>query len=315
MKLKTTTKVMMGVIGLGALVVLANSFYIVEPDEVAVVQRFGKINTAVIREPKAKFVTEGLSHYPTLQNVTLITDRGLLLKVPFVDEVEKYNAKYLTYTSRKETINTSDKRKLDVQMYAQYRIENPAVYKMKVGSMTKLNQLLDDNVYPVVIQSANKLKFNEFFNDAIMVEMMEERRQELNKSLALQYGIEVIDIGIYRKNFPGSTVASIEEKMSKEIQKESERLRAEGDAVYVKAVAETDRQAKEIIAKATEESAILKADAEKQALEVYQASLTKDVEFYRFIQRMNSYKVMEGKTIFVDQDNDFLKYLDGYNQN
>lgn len=315
MKMKAMTKLGLWVVAVAGAVVLANSFYIVEPDEVAVVQRFGKITKAVIRQPKEDFVVEGLSNYPTLQNVDLITKRGLLVKAPFVDEVEKYNAKYLTYTSRKETINTSDKRKLDVQMYAQYRIENPAIYKMKVGSLMKLNQLLDDNVYPVVIQSANKLKFDEFFDDEIMADMMAERRQELNKSLALQYGIEVVDIGIYRKNFPASTVASIEDKMSKEIQKESERLRAEGDAGYVKAVAETDRKAKEIIAKATEESAILKADAEKQALEVYQKSLTKDVELYQFIQRMNSYKVLEGKTIFMDQDNDFLKYLDGYGQN
>ena len=69
---------------------------------------------------------------------------------------------------------------------------------------------MDDNVYPVVIQSANKLTFDQFFDDTIMSDMMEERRQELNKTLVVQYGIEVADIGIYRKNFPQSNIASIE---------------------------------------------------------------------------------------------------------
>jgi membrane protease subunit HflC len=310
MKLKT--KVFFGLFLVVLLVLLSDSFYIVQPAEVAIVQRLGEITTAVIREEKEEFVRTGLDHYPVLANVRLITERGLLFKIPFIDQVEKYSAKYLTYTSRKETINTSDKRKLDIQMYAQYRIENPAIYRIKVGSLSKLNQLMDDNVYPVVIQSANKLKFDQFFDDNIMPEMMEERRIELNKTLATQYGIEIADIGIYRKNFPQSNVVSIEEKMCKEIQKESERLRAEGDAYYTKSTSETNRQEKEIIAKATEESAVIRAEAEKEALEIYQASLTKDLEFYRFIQRMNAYKTLEGQTIFLDEDNAFLKYLDGY---
>ncbi|MEG0014084.1 MAG: SPFH domain-containing protein [Cellulosilyticaceae bacterium] len=310
--MKIKSKVVLSIVVILGIYLGLNSVYIVEPDEVAIVKRLGEITTAVIRDGKEEFVREGLSNYDTLENVQLIMERGLLFKVPFLDQVEKYSAKYLTYTSRKETINTSDKRKLDIQMYAQYRIENPAVYKMKVGSLSKLNQLMDDNVYPVVIQSANKLTFDQFFDDDIMSEMMEERRQELNKTLAIQYGIEVADIGIYRKNFPQSNIASIEDKMSKEIQKESERLRAEGEAYYLKSTSETNRMEKEIISKAVEESAVIKAEAERQALEIYRAALTKDVEFYRFIQRMNSYKVMEGKTIFLDDQNEFLKYLDGY---
>lgn len=310
MKLKT--KVLTGILLIGSAVIGLNSIYIVEPDEVAIVKRFGEITTAVIRAEKEEFVRSGIDKYNTFSSLKVISKRGLLFKVPFIDQVDKYSAKYLTYISQKETINTSDKRKLDVQMYAQYRIENPAIYKMKVGSLSKLNQLMDDNIYPVVIQSANKLTFDQFFDDQIMMDMMEERRIELNKTLASQYGIEVADIGIYRKNFPQSTVVSIEEKMSKEIQKESEKLRAEGDAYYIKSSSETNRKEKEILAKAIEESAIIRAGAEKEALQIYQASLTKNVEFYRFIQRMNSYKEMEGKTIFVDEGNDFLKYLDGY---
>ncbi|MEG0387162.1 MAG: SPFH domain-containing protein [Niameybacter sp.] len=305
-------KWILGLVGVLVFLTLANSLYIVEPDEVATIERFGALKATVIRTEKQDVVSRGLNSYDSLKNVKMVTDRGLLFKLPFIDKVEKYIAKYLTYTSNPETINTSDSRKLDIQMYAQYRIENPAVYKMKVGSLNKLNQLMDDNVYPVVIQSANKLTFDQFFDDEIMSKMMEERRQELNKTLVVQYGIEVADIGIYRKNFPQSNITSIEDKMSKEIQKESERLRAEGDAYYTKSSSETNRKEKEIIAKAVEESAIIRAEAERQALEIYQTSLTKDIDFYRFIQRMNAYKDLKDQTIFLDKDNEFLNYLDGY---
>ena len=145
--------------------VLTQCIYIVQPDELATVHRFGEIVPAVVTEGNSKFVKAGNSEYTGLQNVKVIDERGLLFKIPFIDEVQKYSSKYLTYTSRQETINTSDKRKLDVQMYAQYSIENPAIYRIKVGSMTRLNQLMDDNVYPVVIQSDNKSTFDQFFND------------------------------------------------------------------------------------------------------------------------------------------------------
>ncbi len=288
------------------------SIYIVEPDKTVVVQRLGATVSAVVAEGNAESVSQTLQAHPQLASVKVSDTPGLHFKIPFIDEVYKYSSRYLTYESLPETINTSDKRKLDIQMFAQYRIINPALYKMRLGSPTRLNKLMDDNVYPVVIQSANKLNFQEFFDMTTIRTTIDERRVELNNMLVSGYGIEIIDIGIYRKNFPESNIASIEDKMSKEIQKESEQLRAEGDAFYVESSSETDRKAQEIIAKATEESAIIRAEAERQALQIYQSSLTKDVEFYRFIQRMNTFKEMEDQTIFFDQSNNFLDYLNGY---
>ncbi len=310
--MKIMTKMISMIIVVAAVMIVPNSFYTVAPDEVATVKRLGEIKKAIIRPSTEESVIEAMTDNNTLRNVELISRRGLFIKIPFMDQVQTYTSKYLTYISLPETINTSDRRKLDIQMYAQYRIKNPAIYQIKVGTENNRKQLMDSNVYPVVIQSANKLKFEEFFDSEIMQVMIDERREQLNETLEKEYGIEVIDIGIFRKNFPQSTVASIEEKMIKEIQKESEKLRAEGDAFYTTSTSETNRIEKEIIAKATEESAIIRSEAERQALEIYRASMSKDVEFYKFIQRMSAYKQLEGTTIFVDKDNAFLKGLQGY---
>ncbi len=310
--MKLITKIVAGIIAAAALFVLPNCFFTVAPDEVAVVNRLGEIKKAVVRPGTEESVKTTMQDNNTLKNVELTAKRGLFFKVPVIDQVQTYNAKYLTYISALETINTSDRRKLDIQMYAQYRIKNPAIYQIKVITEANRKKLMDSNVYPVVIQSANKLRFEEFFDYEIMQNMMDERREQLNKTFEKEYGIEVVDIGIFRKNFPASTIASIEEKMIKEIQKESEKLRAEGDAFYTTSTSETNRMKMEIIAKATEESAIIRAEAERQALEIYRASMSKDVEFYKFIQRMNAYKEMKDTTIFVDKDNAFLKGLQGH---
>lgn len=293
--------------------ILGKSIYMVGPGELAIVSRFGEIKGVVVKPEYAHLTSESIQSYDSLKNITVQSRRGCFFKVPFIDKVELLSSKALTYTSLQETISTLDKRKLDIQMFAQYRVANPAIYKMKIGSGAKLDQLLDDQVYPVVIQSANRLTFNEFFDQAIINSMLEQRTEELNKTLLTQYGIQIIDIGMHRKKFPSSTEDSIAEKMTKEIQKESERLIAEGDAHYTKVTSETRRVESEIIAKAKEESASIKADAEKEALMIYENSLKKDVEFYKFIQRMDSYKALKDKTIFMDKNNDFLEYINGYN--
>lgn len=289
------------------------SFYTVGQGELAVISRFGEIKKVIVKPEYKDLTVESIKSYESLKNVVVESKRGYFFKVPFIDKVEQVSGKALTYTSLQETISTLDKRKLDIQMFAQYRVANPAIYKMKIGSEAKLDQLLDDQVYPVVIQSANRLTFNQFFDQEIINKMLEDRTTELNKTLLSQYGIQIIDIGMHRKKFPTSTEESIAEKMTKEIQKESERLIAEGDAHYTKVTSETRRKESEILAKAKEESANIKANAEKEALIIYEQSLKKDVEFYRFIQRMDSYKTMTDKTIFIDKENEFFKYINGYN--
>lgn len=291
----------------------SQSFYTVGQGELAVVSRFGEIKKVIVKPEYKDLTLESIQAYDSLSSVKVDSKRGYFFKVPFIDNVEQVTGKALTYTSLQETISTLDKRKLDIQMYAQYRVANPAIYKMKIGTEAKLDQLLDDQVYPVVIQSANRLTFNEFFDQEIINTMLEERTAELNKTLLSQYGIQIIDIGMHRKKFPTSTEESIAEKMTKEIQKESERLLAEGDAYYTKVTSETRRKESELLAKAKEESANIKANAEKEALMIYEQSLSKDVEFYKFIQRMDSYKSLKDQTIFMDKENDFFKYINGYN--
>jgi modulator of FtsH protease HflC len=117
---------------------------------------------------------------------------------------------------------------------------------------------------------------------------------------------------MHRRNFPTANIQSIQNKMIEEIRKESEKLKAEGQSQYDKDVSEAERQKKEVIAKAIEDSANIKASADTQAIKIYEESLSKDLEFYRFIQRTNTYKEMKDTTVFIDKDNDFMDYLNGY---
>lgn len=78
--------------------------------------------------------------------------------------------------------------------------------------------------------------------------------------------------------------------------------------------AETDRIKEETIATAVEEAAIIRAEADAEAARIYEEALKMDVEFYRFIQRMETYKNLKDTTVFLDQSNDFIQYINNSQQ-
>ncbi len=289
----------------------SSSFYIVYEDEVAVVKTLSEIKKVVISSQDQEMVKKNFQTNGTT-DVEILMEKGLHFKIPFIQTVEKYTSKYLTYVSMPELINTNDGRRIEIQMYAQYRIMDPLTYKNVVQTTTNANRKIDDTVYPVVIQSANNLIFDDFFKGSILEDLINEKQGVLNEDLVAKFGLYVSDIGINRKTFPASNIESIESKMSLQIEKESELLIAEGDAFYLSEQASTDRQKAEIIAKAVEEAAITKAEADAEAVKIYQESLQKDISFYEFIKRMEIYTSIEDSTLFLDSDNDFLKFINGY---
>lgn len=300
-----------GIIVFIGLIVLSNSIYIVYEDEVAVVKAFGKMVSVVVSPLDEDVIARNLELNDN-QEIQIISEKGLHFKVPFINSVEKYSAKYLTYTSEQPLINTKDERRIVIQMYAQYRIIDPVVYKKAVGTASSAQSVMDNRVYKTVINAANTLEFNEFFYQNTFEDLLVSKQDALNEELVRDFGLYVSDIGINRKSFPESNITNIEEKMAKEIEKDSEKLIAEGDSEYLQAQAITDRQKAVIVSAAVEEAAIIKAGADAEAIRIYQNSLQKDLDFYQFITRMEIYKTVSGSTVFLDGDNAIFDLLDGY---
>ncbi|HCS73921.1 MAG TPA: hypothetical protein DIW17_08605 [Clostridiales bacterium] len=299
-----------GVLILLAIILLGNSTYIVREDEVAVVNHMGRVDRVVVSPMDRELVETGFSSRALSVDIT--TSKGINFKIPFLETIDKFSAKYHTYRSESATINTFDSRRIDLSIFAQYRVINPALFRMAIGRIEGSSSVMDDRVYPAVIQTANTLAFNEFFDKTKVTEALDSKKNQLNEDLISQFGLYIVDIGIYRKNFPQANIASIEEKMTQEIQKESEKLRAEGDSLLAKSKAETDRIKEETIAAAVEEAAIIRAEADAQAARIYEESLKLDLEFYSFIQRMETYKNLKDTTVFLDESNEFISYINDH---
>lgn len=289
---------------------VGNFVYIVREDEVAVVRQFSNIQAIIVDRDNTNAESQNLvdSKY---KDVKIIKDKGLFFKVPFITTVEKETSKLITYQSNPVEINTKDKIKYSVTIFAQYEITHPGLFIDSLGSESKANAFMDDRVYPVVIEKINSLQSDDFLtNKTKLTETLKEGLDTLNAEVASK-GITVKDMNVYRTLLPQSNIESTYRKMTAEREAIAQQTRAEGQETYQKTVAETDRKVAEIIAESIEQSEKIIGDADATALEIYSNSFSKDPEFYKFWRSLKAYEktIDKDTVIYLDKNNAFLKYF------
>lgn len=291
----------------------AKSFvFIVREDEVAVVREFGKITKIVVDKDNIA-AEEQHNLKPEFANVKVIYDKGLFFKIPFITNVQKETSKLLTYVSQPEEINTRDKIKYQITMFAQWEITHPGLFQMTLKSTNNASSFLDDQIYPVVIQRINQLNSEIFLTDKEkLYSTLDEGLKQLNEKVA-ENGIVVKDIEIYRTLLPTANIESTYRKMVAEREAIAQQMRSEGQELYQKTVAETDKEVAQTIAKSIEESERIRGEADAEALEIYANGFSRDPEFYEFWKTLDSYEktIDENTVIFMDKNNKFLKYFSG----
>lgn len=301
-----------GVIVVLIFIFIANSFYIVREDEVATVRQLGEITRIVVDETNIEAQIQN-NLDPRFKDVMIDNQKGLKFKIPFITSVEKNTSKLLTYFSSTANINTQDKIKYDINMYAQWRITHPGIFRTSLGTVTRANSKIDEITYAVVIDRINRLNSADFLaNKEALFDILESARVELNVNLANQ-GIMLVDIDVYRTILPPSNIASTYEKMIEERAAIAQQIRSEGLEFYQNTVADTDRTVAEINAGAIQETETIKGLADAEALEIYAKGFSKDPEFYQFWRTLRSYEnVIDSKTvIYLDRNNSYLEFFSG----
>ncbi len=319
--IKENSKKVMGKFGKSFIFILilaiilstASSFvFTVREDEVAVVREFGKITKIIVDRDSIE--TENQHNLkPELKGVKLIYDKGLFFKIPFITNVQKNTSKLLTYISQPEEINTRDKIKYQITMFAQWEITHPGLFQMTLKSINNASGFLDDQIYPVVIQRINQLNSEVFLTDKEkLYATLNEGLEQLNKKVA-ENGIVVKDIEIYRTLLPAANIESTYRKMIAEREAIAQQMRSEGQELYQKTVAETDKEVTQTIAQSIEEAEKIRGKADATALEIYAQGFSRDPEFYEFWKTLDSYEktIDENTVIFIDKNNRFLKYFSG----
>jgi modulator of FtsH protease HflC len=298
------------------LVVLFNAgTFQVNENESASVLRFGKIIAVYVKtEAQAETVRAGLAlQGDKLGDVSVKVGTGLHLRLPFIDQVKKYNNMLLTYDTAPRQVVTSDKKKLIFDNNAQWRIDNPALFEITMGRIEEAQKRLDDILYSRMNEKVGKISATVLITDKAAVEQMQNDLAAEMTDTMKAYGIEVFDIRVKRTELPQENYDSVYNRMISERQRIAAQYRSEGDEEALKMRSDTDRQIVILLSDARRQAEILKGEGDAEAARIFNEAYGQDPVFYEFYNMLEMYKATLGTntTLIIPSDSPFAKYLFG----
>lgn len=277
--------------GLIALIVvvliLANSLYIISETQRGVLLRFGEIVDADI-------------------------PIGLHIKVPLIYTVRKFDRRLITIDSPTERFLTIEKKPLDVDFYAKWRIKDTAKYYTATSGdeATAQQRLL------VRIKTGLRDEFGaRTVHEVVTGEreaLMNELTKRLNKISQREFGIELVDVRVKRIDLPEKVSQSVFDRMKSEREREAREHRSTGKELAEKVRAAADREKIVIEANAYREAEQIRGDGDAKAAAIYAKAYQKDPEFYAFVRSLDAYRKSfghSGDVLLLDPKGDFFKYL------
>lgn len=311
--------ILVAVIVIAALILLSESVFIVGESEQAMVSRFGVIKRLIINNSNDfhdRYAEQLSGEITTSGSVKITVGSGLQFKVPFIDKVETYSSRLFTYVSNSEVVNTQEKKQYYITTFAQWRITDPALFSLKLGSMNAAENQLDNIIHPVIVQAINRMLADDFIsNKEKLNDALQDGLATINDDMCVR-GIEVVDIQIHRTILPTANIESTYARMQADRAKVAQQLRSEGDEEYNKAVAAADLEARQIEAEAVSDAGAIRGEADARALEIYAEAYTLDEKFYAYWRSLQALEkaIDEDATLVLDQSNPLFAYLMEYIQ-
>jgi membrane protease subunit HflC len=276
---------------------LSGTFYTVDETKQVIITQFGK--------PVGKPVTEP----------------GLHWKLPFIQEANYFEKRFLAWDGDPNQIPTKDKRFIWVDTYARWRIADPLLFFQRLRNeriaQTRLDDILDGGTRNVVARHKliELVVTGEHESAAAKVKYGRARlaREVLEgaKPKARDLGIEIIDFRFKRINYVEQVRQKVYARMIAERKRIAEQFRAEGAGEAARIEGEKERQLKVITSEAYRKAKEIKGKADAEAAMIYAGAYSKDPEFYAFLRTLENYKrsLMGDTTLVISTDNDLLRYL------
>jgi membrane protease subunit HflC len=238
-----------------------------------------------------------------------LTEPGLYVKVPFIQEVTYFDKRLLDYDSDPQDVITKDKKTLLLDNYAKWRIVDPLKVYQNFQTQRGALQRLNDIIYSELRVELGRHELLEIVatHRADLMKIVTQRSNEK----ASAYGIEIQDVRIKRADLPEQNEKAVFARMQAERERQAKQYRAEGaeEAQKIRSEAEKDREI--ILAEAYRESEELRGAGDAKAFKVYADAYRQDPHFFEFTRSMEAYKktFKDKSTLVVSPDSEFFRYL------
>ena len=242
-----------------------------------------------------------------------ITDAGLKIKIPFIQQVHYLDKRVLDLDSPAEEVIASDQKRLVVDSITRWQISDPLQFYISVRD----ERLARSRLQAIVSSSLRSVLGGEEFvtvvrdnRDALM-KRITERVNEQSVSL----GINIVDVRIKRADLPDANSQAIYRRMQTERQQEAAEFRAKGQEISRGIRAEAEKTVTVVLAEATRDSEVIRGKGDACRNRIFASAYGLDPDFFAFYRSMQSYEkaLGDGTTIVLSPDSDFLKFLSNPN--
>lgn len=242
---------------------------------------------------------------------------GLSYKIPFIQSVSTLPKYQMTYDVSEAEINTKDKKRMIIDNYAIWRIQDPKKMISNARTVEKAESRMEEFIYSVVRAELGQLNYDEIINDekSSRGSLNDRVTEKVNELLTQDnYGIVLVDVRMKRTDLPAENEQSVYTRMISERESKAQEYLSKGDAEKNRIVADTDREVKEMLAKAQADAEVIRAEGEGEAAKIYNLSFSKDPSFYELYRTLESYKktINEKSVIVLPSDSPYARLLMGY---
>jgi membrane protease subunit HflC len=262
-----------------------------------------------------------------------VKDSGLHFKIPFVQQANYFDKRFLEWDGSPNQVPTKDKRFIWVDTYARWRIVDPLRFFQRLrderGAQSRLDDILDGETRNAVarydlielVRNTNRNREDipiEAEEEEVILNVIEKGRDRVSREILARaaertadLGIELLDLRIKRINYVEEVQRDVFARMIAERQRIAELYRSEGAGEAARIQGERERELQRIQSEAFKTAEQLRGTADAEATGIYAAAYNRDADFYSFTRSLETYeKVMDPSTMVIfDTGSEFLKYL------
>jgi modulator of FtsH protease HflC len=241
-----------------------------------------------------------------------IKEPGLGFKVPFIQEVVRYDARILGLQTQPLEVTPLDDRRLVVDAFLRWRLEDVRRFREAVGvdGVRAAQGRMESIINAAIREVLGSVPSNTVLSEDRTSLM--NRIRDLARREAQTLGIDVIDVRLTRTDLPRENLEATFARMRAEREREAADERARGNEAAQRVRALADRTVIELVSASRREAEIIRGEADAERNRIYAEAFSLDPEFFAFTRSMQSYeRALRGDnaSMVLRPDSEFFNFL------
>jgi modulator of FtsH protease HflC len=266
-----------------------------------------------------------------------ITEAGLHVKLPFVQNVRRFEKRLLIWDGDPNQIPTKGREFIWIDTTARWRIADARRFLENVASEEGARSRLNDIIDSVVRDQVSSSELVQLVRSASweipegeqLEDVPEEREEELKveitrgreeitrtilaeaRKIIPQYGIDLVDVRIKRLDYVETVRERVYARMISERKRIAAQFRSEGEGRSAEILGEMEKELRRIQSTAYRQVQEIQGQADAEATNIYGQAYSGDPEFYAFLRTLEVYRErnQNNSTLVLTTDSDFYRYL------